>query len=87
MNAGVARDCLGRGAGCDRGMSNEAEDRLATLEVRYAFLERHVAEQDRVMLAMAERLDRLELRVRQMREQMEGADPGALPPDEKPPHY
>lgn len=68
-------------------MSNESEDRLGTLEVRYAYLERHVAEQDRAMLEMVERLERLEGRLRQLRDQYEGGAPGQLPADEKPPHY
>jgi uncharacterized coiled-coil protein SlyX len=69
-------------------MPNDADHRLATLETRYAFLERHVAEQDRAMLAMAERIDRLEARLRHMQERAEeSGGAGSFPADEKPPHY
>ena len=44
-------------------MANDEAERLANLEVRYAFLERHVAEQDRAMLEMAARIDRIEARL------------------------
>ena len=71
-----------------RPMVNDMADRLGDLEVRYAFLEKHVAAQDRAMLEMAERLDRLEGRLRQLRERVEGGGPeGGLPADERPPHY
>lgn len=71
-----------------RPMANDTADRLGDLEVRYAFLEKHVAAQDRAMLEMAERLDRLEGRLRQLRERVEGgAQDGGLPADERPPHY
>jgi SlyX protein len=69
-------------------MANDSDERLATLETRYAFLERHVAEQDRAMLEMAERIDRLEARVRHLQERSEqqGGE-GGMPADERPPHY
>ena len=62
-------------------MANDEAERLANLEVRYAFLERHVAEQDRAMLEMAARIDRIEARLKQL------GDEGGLPTDERPPHY
>ncbi|HLP03098.1 MAG TPA: SlyX family protein [Opitutaceae bacterium] len=70
-------------------MSNDSAARLANLETRHAFLERHVAQQDRAMLEMAERIDRLEARLRHMAERAEqqGSPGGDLPLDEKPPHY
>ena len=68
-------------------MANDEAERLANLEVRYAFLERHVAEQDRAMLEMAGRLDRLEARLRQLGERVERGDDGPLPSNERPPHY
>lgn len=71
-----------------RHMANDTADRLDNLEVRYAFLEKHVAAQDRAMLEMADRLDRLEGRLRQLRERVEGGAPeDQLPADERPPHY
>lgn len=69
-------------------MANDTAERFENLEVRYAFLEKHVAAQDRVMLEMAERLDRLEGRLRPLHERIEGGAPdGGLPADERPPHY
>ncbi len=68
-------------------MSNEAADRLGDLECRYAFLEKHLAEQDRAMLEMAARIDLLEARFGQLRERLDGAGEGGLPADERPPHY
>lgn len=74
-------------AGDIRGMANEESDRLRILESRYAYLEKHVVEQDRAMMEMAARLDLLESRQRQLRERVErGTDGGAIP-DERPPHY
>jgi len=68
-------------------MANDESERLANLEVRYAFLERHVAEQDRAMLEMAARTDRIEARLKQLGERVERGDEGGLPSDERPPHY
>ncbi len=68
-------------------MANDESERLANMEVRYAFLERHVAEQDRAMLEMAGRIDRLETRLKQLGERVEGGAEGGLPADERPPHY
>ena len=68
-------------------MANDEAERLANLEVRYAFLERHVAEQDRAMLEMAARIDRIEARLKQLGERVERGDESGLPTDERPPHY
>ena len=68
-------------------MADQPDERLGNLEVRYAFLERHVAEQDRAMLEMAERIDRLEARLRQFLERDERGGAGELAADERPPHY
>ncbi len=68
-------------------MANETAERLGTLEIRYAFLEKHVAAQDRAMLEMAERIDRLEARLKQVGERVVRGDEGGLPADERPPHY
>lgn len=70
-----------------RSMANDESERLANMEVRYAFLERHVAEQDRAMLEMAGRIDRLEARLKQLGERVERGDEGGFPADERPPHY
>ncbi len=66
------------------------ETRLRELEERIAFLQRHIEQQDRVILELSreaargqERLARLEARVKQ------GLDEGTSgpPADEKPPHW
>jgi uncharacterized coiled-coil protein SlyX len=65
---------------------NDAE-RLTRLEERYAHLQRHQAEQDKVMLELAEEVARLkaELGALRARETSGGGTPE--PTDEKPPHY
>lgn len=65
---------------------NDAE-RLTRLEERYAHLQRHQAEQDKVMLELAEEVARLkaELAVLRGRDTSEGGAPEA--PEERPPHY
>jgi uncharacterized coiled-coil protein SlyX len=68
-------------------MANEESERLGILESRYAFLEKHVAAQDRAMLEMAARLDLLEARQKQLRERVERGTDGGTIPDERPPHY
>lgn len=59
---------------------------LARLEERLAWLQRHVAEQDKAMLEMAGEIDRLKKQVGELREKL--AEPGDAPrSDERPPHY
>jgi SlyX protein len=65
-------------------MENE---RLALLEEKLAWLQRHVAEQDRAMLDTAAEIDRLKKQVAELREKL-AADAGEPPrPEERPPHY
>lgn len=66
-------------------------ERLTRLEERYAHLQRHVAEQDKAMLALVEELARLKTEVATLRAQNVG---GSLPmggsdepANERPPHY
>lgn len=63
--------------------------RLTRIEERYTQLEHHVAEQDRVILGLAEKIDRLAREVERLRsERAETSAPGEFPPaDERPPHY
>ncbi|WP_404425502.1 SlyX family protein [Nibricoccus sp. IMCC34717] len=66
-------------------MSDAHEIRLARLEERLAWFERHVAEQDKVILELTETLALLRketLRLRDRVEQAPGDDA-----DERPPHY
>lgn len=67
-------------------MPNERIDRL---EERLAWLQRHVVEQDKAMLEMAGRLDRLNAELARLRQRAEAAsaNPGATPAEERPPHY
>ena len=62
-------------------------ERLTRLEERYLHLQRHQAEQDKVMLELGEELARLkqELALLRARESA-GASPPE-PADERPPHY
>ena len=64
-------------------------DRQTDLENRFAWLERHVAEQDKAMLEMGEELRRLRRRVEVLQERQQAATPTEKPDDdsEKPPHY
>ena len=67
-------------------MPNERIDRL---EERLAWLQRHVAEQDKVMLEMAGQLDRVKAELTRLKHRAEAgpANPEANPADERPPHY
>lgn len=64
---------------------------LQQLEEKIAYLERHVVEQDKAMLEMAELLKRIKGELGTMRERMEDAAPGSGDAsslsDESPPHY
>lgn len=65
-------------------------DDIRRLEEKIAYLERHVAEQDRAMLAQAEEVARLRRDVTAFRA-LVSRGPGdperADPADERPPHY
>ena len=64
-----------------------SDDRLATLEERLAWLQRHVTEQDKAMLELAGEIDRLKKQVAELRAKLT-EDAGTPPPDdERPPHY
>lgn len=68
------------------------EARLARLEERLAWFERHVAEQDKAMLELAELVDKLRrelliVRDRQASAASSGGAHEAPSEDERPPHY
>jgi SlyX protein len=65
---------------------NESVKRL---EEKIAFLERHVTEQDKAMLELADDLSRLRRELKSLRERIVGGsgDGGAMPAEERPPHY
>lgn len=64
-------------------------ERIMLLEERYAHLQRHVTEQDKAMLELAEAVARLKQELLLLRTQQGGASPteGVGPADERPPHY
>lgn len=67
-------------------MSNEP---LIALENRFAWLERHVTDQDKAMLKLEEELRRLKRKLELLQERQQGtgqpAEPGEA--EERPPHY
>ena len=65
---------------------NDSE-RLTKLEERYAHLQRHSTEQDKVMLELAEEVARLRQEIAALRVQRSGDADGGDQPDERPPHY
>jgi len=68
---------------------NDAEVRITRLEERYTHLQKHVTEQDRVILDLNEQVKCLRKELARVRtETTGGAAPGTdLPVDERPPHY
>lgn len=64
-------------------------ERLTRLEERYAHLQRHVAEQDKAMLAFSDELARVKKEFEQQRSMQGNSPVSDTPPptDERPPHY
>jgi uncharacterized coiled-coil protein SlyX len=65
---------------------SEAE-RLTKLEERYAHLQRHSTEQDKVMLGLSEELAKLRKELAKLSAQRSGNAEGDDLPPERPPHY
>jgi len=64
-----------------------SDERLAFLEEKLAWLQHHVAEQDKAMLEMAGEIDQLKKRLSEL-SQRAGTESGPAPViDERPPHY
>lgn len=67
------------------------DPRLDRVEERIAWLERHVVEQDRAFLELAEDVQRLKRELRALRERGEDREAGSAgdssPGGERPPHY
>ncbi|HEY1108704.1 MAG TPA: SlyX family protein [Opitutaceae bacterium] len=65
---------------------------IQRLEEKIAYLERHVTEQDKAMLEMAEDIAALRREMKRMRDRLDvggapgGSDVGDIP-DDRPPHY
>ena len=71
-----------------------SDARIEKIEERVAWLEHHVTQQDKAMLEMAKRLDRLQAELLRLRERSAGGEaaPGGGPgmadaAAERPPHY
>lgn len=62
-------------------------DRLTRLEERYAHLQRHNAEQDKVMLELAEEVAKLRKELASLKTQQTGGRDAEDMVDERPPHY
>jgi hypothetical protein len=62
-------------------------ERLTLLEERYAHLQRHSAEQDKVMLQLADELAKLRKELAALRTHQAGGRDREEAPDERPPHY
>ena len=70
--------------------TSETENRIARLEERLAWFERHVAEQDKAMLELSDLVDRLRREVLALRDRSAAGASGAGAvdsADERPPHY
>ncbi len=69
---------------------SETDNRIARLEERLAWFERHVAEQDKAMMELSDLVERLRREVLALRERGAGGAAGmsgAEQADERPPHY
>lgn len=70
-----------------------SDERLKRLEERIAFLDRHVSEQDKVMLELGDQIGRLRRELKRLREAgaptggTGGATGEEASTDERPPHY
>jgi SlyX protein len=75
--------------GPPRPLSDNTES-IQRLEEKIAYLERHVTEQDKAMMEMADGIARLNRELKAMRERAASGSPGGgdeATPDERPPHY
>ena len=71
---------------------NDHTESIHRLEEKIAYLERHVTEQDKAMLEMADGIVRLNRELKALRERdtgsgSPGGGEGGEMPDERPPHY
>ena len=65
-------------------------ERVKHLEEKIAYLERHVTEQDKAMLELADDLARVRRELRALRDRLAGGgagEGGEMPADGPPPHY
>jgi uncharacterized coiled-coil protein SlyX len=66
-----------------------SDERLLDLQERFAWLERHATERDLEILALSDRVRKLERQVEKLREKAEPApeESSSLPEIDRPPHY
>ncbi len=64
-----------------------SDERLALLEEKLAWLQRHVTEQDRVMLEQAEQIEQLKRELSALTQRPEAESAPSPGIDERPPHY
>jgi len=62
------------------------ENPISRLEERIAWLEKHLLEQDKVMLSQGDAIKRLEGEIDHLRERLASRET-PLDPNERPPHY
>lgn len=71
--------------------ANDLSESILRMEEKIAYLERHVTEQDKAMLEMADKIARLSRELKALRERDAGGASGGgseeAMPDERPPHY
>jgi len=66
---------------------SDSEDRLTTVEVKMAYLEKLCSELNEVVIIQARLIEELANRLRRVEGQLEGFSPGSEFPHERPPHY
>lgn len=68
-----------------------SSDAQQELEIRIAFLERHIQEQDQEIMRLNQRIDiltdRVQLNEKRLGDLLEGGSENRLNVNEKPPHY
>jgi uncharacterized coiled-coil protein SlyX len=78
---------LRQGYGGQDDFPMDDNERINRLEERYAHLQRHQAEQDKVMLELADEVAKLRKEIAVLRARATGGTESGELPDERPPHY
>lgn len=67
---------------------DDTQARLTRLEERYMYLQKHVTDQDRVIMELADTVEHLRRELSRVRRETPTAGVGDdAPADERPPHY
>ena len=66
-----------------------SENDTSELQIKISFLERHIEEQDRVILELRQDTDLIKKELFKLKDRMESDSSGSegAPADERPPHY